>query len=106
MCKAKNKLQIYYDINKKRNHICDFELKRARQSFFSDSINKNSSNAHTLFNVIDRLTNPSASVPPELLSTKSCHDFAFIFLTDKIPKIGRTVGNYTSIITHMSPLPP
>lgn len=57
-----------------------------RQSFFSEIINKNNSNAQTLFTVVDRLTNPSASVPPELLSTKACSDFAS-FVTDKILKI-------------------
>lgn len=51
---------------------------------------RNSNNARTLFSVVDRLTNPKASVPPELLPIKSCNDFAAIF-TGNILRIRPTV---------------
>lgn len=73
------------------------EQRRARQSFFSEIIHKNNiyntNNAHSLFNVLDRLTNPSASVHSEVLFTKSCNDFASFF-TDEILKIRQTVYNF------------
>ena len=98
----KTKLQVHYDIYKESLHIYSLELKRARQSFFSEIINKNNNNAQTLFTVVDRLTNPSASVPPELLSTKACNDFASFF-TDKISKIRQTVCNSNTVA--ISPVP-
>ena len=62
----KTKLQVHYDIYKESLHVYNLELKRARQSFFSEIINTNNNNAQTLFTVVDRLTNPSASVSPDL----------------------------------------
>ncbi len=97
----KNKLQVHYDIFRKRLQVYNSELKRARQSFFSVIINKNSNNAFFLFTV-DKLTITAASVPPELLSTKS---FAS-FVTDKILKIRQTVCNSVSGNMAMRPVPP
>lgn len=90
----KTKLQVHYDISKESLHIYNQELKNARQSFFSEVINRNSNNAHTLFSFVDRLTNPT-SVPPELLSNKSCNDFA-AFFTDKVLRIRQTVCGSSS----------
>lgn len=39
-------------------------------------VNKNNNITNTLFTVVERLINPSASVSSELLSTKSYNDFA------------------------------
>ncbi len=79
----------------KRLRFNDLELLRVRQSFFSDIINKNNTKIlHltllTKWHIVDKLMNLSASVPPELLSTKSCNDFASFF-TDKITKIRKSV---------------
>lgn len=100
----KTKLQVHYDIYKDNLRIYNKELKGARQSFFSEVINKNN-NSRTLFAVVDRLTNPSSSVPPELLSSKSCNDFADFF-TDKILKIRQTMSSSTSGNMALSPMPP
>ncbi|XP_029902284.1 uncharacterized protein LOC115355565 [Myripristis murdjan] len=88
----KNKLQVHYDIYKESLRNYNQELKNARQSYFSEIINRNSNNARTLFSVVDRLTNPTASLPPELLSNKSCNDFA-AFFTNKILQIKQAVAS-------------
>lgn len=102
----KNKLQVYYDIYKESLHNYNQELKNARQSYFSEIINRNSNNARTLFSVVDRLTNPTASLPPELLSNKSCNDFA-AFFTNKILQIRQAVCSSSSgMITLVPSCPP
>ncbi|XP_076578637.1 LOW QUALITY PROTEIN: uncharacterized protein LOC143315073 [Chaetodon auriga] len=91
----KTKLQVHYEIYKNSLHTYNHELNMARQAFFSEIINRNCNNARTLFSVVDRLTNPTASVPPELLSNKSCNEFA-AFFTDKISRIRQTVCSSSS----------
>lgn len=69
----KAKLQVHFDIYKDRLHIHKITTKKGKTVLsFSEIINKN--NAHYLFILVDRLINPSPSVPPELLSNKS-HSF-------------------------------
>lgn len=67
-------------IYNERLFLYNLELKHAQQSIFFEIISKNKNNAHTLFNIVDRLTNPSASIPPELLPDKPCNDFVFLSL--------------------------
>ena len=97
----KNKLQVYYNIYKESLRNYNQKLKNARQSYFSEIINRNSNNARTLFSVVDRLTNPTASIPPELLSEKACNDFA-AFFTNKILQIRQAMcSSSTGMITLM-----
>ena len=49
----KTNLQIHYDIYKESLHSYNLELKRSRQSFFSDIISKNENNARALPQLID-----------------------------------------------------
>ncbi|KAK0135227.1 hypothetical protein N1851_028946 [Merluccius polli] len=62
----------------------------AQETFFSNIINRNTNNAQTLFATIDRLTNPPTQIPPELLSTQKCKEFASSF-TDKIEGIRQNI---------------
>ena len=73
----KTKLQIHLDLYKQS--LCNFkyELLKARQQHFSEIINKNINNTHTLFATVDKLTNPPKQIAPELLSTEKCNEFAF-----------------------------
>lgn len=88
----KNKLLVFYDIYKESLRKYNQELKNARQSYFSEIISRNTTNTRTLFSVVDKLTNPQASVPQELVSEVSCNDFA-AFFTNKVLKIRQTVCN-------------
>lgn len=95
-----NMLQVYYDIYKESLHKYNQELKRARQSFFSDIITTNCNNACTLFSAVDSRINPIALIPPELLSNKSCNDFA---VTNKILQIRQAVCSSSSVMTTLVP---
>lgn len=72
----KTKLQIHYDLYKQS--LCHFNhnLSKARQQYFSEIINKNIINTHTLFDFVDKFTNPPRQIVPELLSTEKCNEFA------------------------------
>ncbi|KAK0139813.1 hypothetical protein N1851_023256 [Merluccius polli] len=86
-CKwRKTKLQIHHDLYK--ISLCNFnyELAKARQRHFSEIINKNINNTHTLFAMVDKLTNPPKQIAPELLSTVKCNEFA-CFFSEKIQSI-------------------
>ena len=54
----KTKLQIHLDLYKQSLCNCNYELLKARQQHFSEIINKNINNTHTLFATVDKLTNP------------------------------------------------
>lgn len=71
----KTKLKIHHDIYKEELFTYGLELKKARQSFFSDLINTNMNNSRLLFSAIDRLTNPRMEIAPELISTQKCNEF-------------------------------
>ena len=62
----KTNLQVHYEIYKEKLRIYNFNLKNAREAFFSEIIAKNNNNAQALFTTVDRLTNPPVSVAPEL----------------------------------------
>ena len=96
----KTNLQIHYDIYKESLHCYNLELKRSRQTFFSDIISKNENNARALFATVERLTNPPLRVAPELLSTAKCNEFA-AFFTDKINNIRQAISS--SAPTTVSP---
>ena len=81
-----NRLHVHHDIYKESLRAYNLDLKNARETFFSNIINSNTNNAQTLFATIDRLTNAPTQIPPELLSTQECNEFAYIF-TDKIEGI-------------------
>ena len=59
----KTKLQVHYDIYRESLHIYNQELKNARQSYFSEIINRNSNNARTLF-FCTRQTDKPHSISP------------------------------------------
>jgi len=54
----KTKLVVHYNIYKDSIHAINKELGKARQIFFSNIINSNINNTHTLFATVERLTNP------------------------------------------------
>ncbi|MPV02308.1 hypothetical protein FVA96_24225, partial [Escherichia coli] len=85
------KLHIHHDIYKERLPAYNLDLKSARETFFSNIINNNTNKAKTLFETVDRLTNPPTQIPPELHSTQKCNEFAF-FYTDKIEGIRRAIN--------------
>lgn len=97
-----NRFQVCYDIHKESLHKYNQELKRARQSFFSDIITRNCNNACTLFSAVDSLINPIALIPPELLSNKSRNDFA-AFFTNKILQKRQAVCSSSSVMTTFVP---
>ena len=97
----KTKLKIHHDIYKEELFTYGLELKKARQSFFSDLINKNINNSRLLFSTIDRLTNPRMEIAPELISTQKCNEFA-LFFTEKILKIRQDIN---SSIPSLDPFP-
>lgn len=90
----KTNLQVHYEIYKERLRIYNFNLKNAREAFFSEIIAKNNNNARALFTTVDRLTNPPVSVAPELLSARACNEFS-TFFTDKILKIRQSLSPST-----------
>lgn len=93
---------VYYSISKENLHKYNQELKCKRQSYFSEIININRHNPRMLFSEEDRLTRTIASVPPELLSNKSCNDFA-AFFTNKILQIRPAVCNSSPIMATLVP---
>ena len=82
----KTKLHIHHDIYKDSLKSYNQELKKSRQSFFADIINKNTNDARTLFVTINRLTTPPPQIAPDFLSTVKCNEFA-TFFQDKIKNI-------------------
>ncbi|XP_062379523.1 uncharacterized protein LOC134068036 [Sardina pilchardus] len=82
----KYKLQIHYDIHKDMLRTYNFEICKARQSFFSNIISRSSNNTRVLFSTVEKLTNPPSQLAPELLSTNKCNEFSSFF-KGKIDKI-------------------
>jgi hypothetical protein len=70
----KYKLQIHYEIHKEMLRTYNSEICKARQSFFSNIINRSSNNTRILFSTVDKLTNPPSQLAPELLSTNKCNE--------------------------------
>ncbi|KAI2644961.1 RNA-directed DNA polymerase from mobile element jockey [Labeo rohita] len=68
----KTKLEIHYSIYKDSLHAFNVELATARQKFFSNLINSNLNNTHTLFATVEKLTNPPSQIPSEKLSDSKC----------------------------------
>ena len=87
----KSKLQIHFQIH--REMLCKYnlEISKARQSFFSDIINRNINNARVLFSTVEKLTNPSRQMPYEFFSVNKCNDFASFF-KGKIDKIRMNIA--------------
>ncbi len=59
----KTKLEIHYNIYKDSLHAFNVELATARQNFFSNLINSNLNNTHTLFATAEWLTTPQVRFP-------------------------------------------
>ncbi len=57
----KTKLEIHYSIYKDSLHAFNVKLATARRTFFSNLINRNLNNTHTLFATVERLTKPPKS---------------------------------------------
>ncbi len=87
----KTKLEIHYSIYKDSLHAFNVELATARQTFFSNLINSNLNNTHTLFATVERLTNPPSQIPSEMLSDSKCNEFASFF-SEKISNIRKEIG--------------
>ncbi len=87
----KTKVEIHYSIYKDSLHAFNVELATARQTFFSNLMNSNLNNTHTLFAIVERLTNPPSQIPSELLSDSKCNEFASLF-SDKIINIRTEIG--------------
>jgi len=69
----------------------NMELGKARQTFFSNIINSNLNNTHTLFATLERLTTP----PSEMLSDGKCSEFASFF-SEKINNIRKVISTSLS----------
>ncbi len=91
----KTKLEIHYSIYKDSLHAFDVELATARQTFFSNLINSNLNNTHTLFATVEWLTNPPSQIPSEMLSDSKCNEFASLF-SEKINNIRKEIGTSSS----------
>ncbi|KAL2083495.1 hypothetical protein ACEWY4_021268 [Coilia grayii] len=102
MCR-KSKLQIHYQIHKEMLGKYNLEISKARQSFFSNIINRNINNARVLFSTVEKLTNPSSQLPPELSLVKKCNDFASFF-KGKIDKIRLNIASQLQIAQNLEPL--
>ncbi len=59
----KTKLEIHYNIYKDSLNAFNVELATARQNFFSNLINSNLNNTHTLFATAEWLTTPQVRLP-------------------------------------------
>ncbi len=75
----KTKLEIHYCIYKDSLHAFSVELATARQTFFSNIINRNLNNTRILFATVDRLTNPPSQISSEKLSDSKCNRFDSFF---------------------------
>ncbi|XP_060775062.1 tubulin beta-1 chain isoform X1 [Neoarius graeffei] len=91
----KSKLHIHYQIHKEMLCNYNYEIRKARQSFFSNIINRNMNNARVLFSTVEKLTNPPPQLAPELLSVNKCNEFASFF-KGKIDKIWQNIAHNTS----------
>ncbi len=60
---AEDKLEIHYNIYKDSLRAFNVELATARQNFFSNLINSNLNNTHTLFATAEWLTTPQVRLP-------------------------------------------
>ncbi len=91
----KKKLEIHCSIYKDSLHAFNVELVTARQTFFSNLINSNLNNTHTLFATVERLTNPPSQIPSEMLSDSKWNEFASFF-SEKINNIRKEIGTSSS----------
>ena len=82
----KSKLEVHCQIYKHTLSKYNQEISKARQSFFSDIINRNMNNARVLFGTVEKLANPPNQMPSEFLSVSKCNEFASFF-NGKIEKI-------------------
>ncbi len=100
----KTKLEIHYSIYKDSLHAFNVELATARQTFFSNLINSNLNNTRTLFDAVERLTNPPSQIPSEMLSDSKCNEFASFF-SEKINNIRKKIGKSSSFaeVTQIRP---
>ncbi len=90
----KTKLEIHYSIYKDSLHAFNLELATARQTFFSNLINRNLNNNRPLFATVERLTNPPSQIPSEMLSDSKCNEFASFF--SEINNIRKAIGTSSS----------
>ena len=91
----KTNLEIHYNIYKDNLHAFNVELGKARQTFFSNIINRNLNNTRTLFATVERLTNPPSQIPSEMLSDSKCCEFASFF-SEKINNIRKAISTSLS----------
>ncbi|KAJ0050778.1 hypothetical protein NL108_005914 [Boleophthalmus pectinirostris] len=82
-------------------HMYNYTLSKTREKYFSDIIGNCSNNSRVLFATVNRLTNPPAQLPLELIFTSKCNEFA-VFFNDKVQGIKNAI-NSTTQITSMQP---
>ena len=80
---CESKLQVHYEVYKEKLCVFNQTLHIKRESYFSEIINYCSNNSHVLLATVNRLINPTVSLPLELISTSKCNEFA-IFFNDKV----------------------
>jgi len=90
----KSKLNSDYLIHKGTLREYNSVICKARQSHFSNIINSKANNSRALFSTIEKLTNPSPHLAPELLSVEKCNEFASFFKS-KVENIRHNIS-YTS----------
>ena len=98
----KLKLQVQKEIYKEKLYVYNLILSRTREQFFSEIIGSCSNNSRVLFATVNRLTNPPAQLPLELMSTSKCNEFA-VFFNDKVQGIKNAIVSTTQIITLKPP---
>ena len=76
-------------------------LRRTREMYFSEVIGNCSNNSRVLFATVNRLTNPPAQLPLELISTSKCNEFA-VFFCNKVQTIKNSI-NSTAPVTLQPP---
>uniref|UniRef100_A0A8C6M6D8 Reverse transcriptase domain-containing protein n=1 Tax=Nothobranchius furzeri TaxID=105023 RepID=A0A8C6M6D8_NOTFU len=94
ICLQKTVQEVLYKYN---SVIC-----KAWQSYFSTIINEKANNTRALFSTIERLTNPSSQLAPELLSVDKCNEFTSFFKS-KVENIRAHISSKLSNISHSEP---
>lgn len=94
----KFKLHVYYEIYRDMLRGFNQTLRKEREKYFSESIANCSNNSRVLFATVNRLTNPPAPLPLELVSASKCNEFA-AFFNDKVQGIKQAIKSITPIPT-------
>lgn len=79
-------------------HVQSNFAKKTRERYFSVIITKWNGTSRVLFATVNRLINPKASMPLELIYISKCNEFAHFF-TNKVQGIKKAIISTTQITT-------